>query len=240
MRSLSSTVSEMPSSWRAVAQRRVVDLDPRRDGRSRQSSTCSHQSLYVSTWPRTALAYSPAITCGHRARARDRAVVDRVDRARPRPRCRTRTSRRRGRGRCASSCSTRTSKPRSRAIVMTESWVMPSSAPAESGGVTSTPFVHDEDVLAGALAHEALGVEQDRLVVAGLQRLDLGERRVDVDAGASSTRGGIDVVVVARPRRDLHAHALGRGASSPRYAPHGQHAIDTSTGHGSVLSPISP
>ena len=29
-------------------------------------------------------------------------------------------------------------------------------------------------------------------------------------------------------------------ASSPRYAPHGQHAIATSTEHGSVLRPISP
>ncbi len=29
-------------------------------------------------------------------------------------------------------------------------------------------------------------------------------------------------------------------ASSPRYAPHGQQAMATSTLHGSVLSPISP
>ena len=29
-------------------------------------------------------------------------------------------------------------------------------------------------------------------------------------------------------------------ASSPRYAPHGQHAIATSTEQGNVLSPISP
>ena len=29
-------------------------------------------------------------------------------------------------------------------------------------------------------------------------------------------------------------------ASSPRYAPHGQQAMDTSTVQGSVLSPISP
>ena len=44
---------------RAVAQRRVVDLDPRREGA--HSSTCSHQFLYRSVWPRTALAYSAAI-----------------------------------------------------------------------------------------------------------------------------------------------------------------------------------
>ena len=51
--------------------------------------------------------------------------------------------------------STRTSKPRSRAIVITESCVMPSRAPAASGGVMSLPWRDDEDVLAGALARRS-------------------------------------------------------------------------------------
>src|SRR5215213_6416427 len=41
----------------------------------------------------------------------------------------------------------------------------------------------DEDVLAGAVRHVALGGEQDRLVVAGAVRLGDGEHRVEVDAG---------------------------------------------------------
>jgi hypothetical protein len=35
--------------------------------------------------------------------------------------------------------STTTSMPRSRAMVVTESWVMPSSAPADAGGVINRP-----------------------------------------------------------------------------------------------------
>src|SRR4051794_34150411 len=65
----------------------------------------------------------------------------------------------------------------------------------------------DEQVLAGALVHVALGREEDRLVVARLERLDLGHRRVDVHAGGLAGWGhGVDVV--ALPRRDLHAHAV--------------------------------
>src|SRR5439155_21365213 len=40
-----------------------------------------------------------------------------------------------------------------------------------------------EDVLAGALGHETFRVEHDRLVVTGLERFDLRERRVHVVAG---------------------------------------------------------
>ncbi len=36
--------------------------------------------------------------------------------------------------------STRQSMPRSAAIVITELWVIPSSAPADSGGVSTTPL----------------------------------------------------------------------------------------------------
>ena len=37
-----------------------------------------------------------------------------------------------------------------------------------------------EDVLARALAHETVRIEQDRLLVAGLRRLDLGQNAVEV------------------------------------------------------------
>ena len=68
---------------------------------------------------------------------------------------------------------------------------------------------HGEDVLAGALGDQAVRGEHDRLVVAGLQRLDLGERAVDVVADGLRGRRH-RVVVVAGPRRDLHPHALRR------------------------------
>ncbi len=67
---------------------------------------------------------------------------------------------------------------------------------------------HDEQVLAGALADVAVGREEDGLVVASLQRFDLGERRVQVHAGALR-RGGHGVGIVALPRADLHPHAVG-------------------------------
>src|SRR3712207_7206556 len=41
------------------------------------------------------------------------------------------------------------------------------------------PVAHDEQVLACALADVALVVEEDRLLVAGVVRLDLGEHRVE-------------------------------------------------------------
>src|SRR5437588_5354197 len=49
-----------------------------------------------------------------------------------------------------------------------------------NGRRDDAPPTDDEDVLARALADEALGRQQDGLVVAGLEGLDLGHRRVDV------------------------------------------------------------
>src|SRR4051795_11317198 len=65
----------------------------------------------------------------------------------------------------------------------------------------------DEDVLAGAFADVPLWRQQDGLVVAGLQRFHLGHRRVDVHTralGAGRNRVG----VVALPRADLRTHAV--------------------------------
>src|SRR5207244_3709111 len=46
-----------PLELRPVPQGRVIDLDALRHAHTR-----SHHSLYLSTWPRTARPYSPAIT----------------------------------------------------------------------------------------------------------------------------------------------------------------------------------
>src|SRR5437868_4007056 len=77
---------------------------------------------------------------------------------------------------------------------------------------------HAEDVLAGALADETLRVQHDGLVVASLERLDLGQRRVDVVAGRLR-RGRHGVVVVTRPRTDLHADTLFDGVVAEVRAP---------------------
>ena len=71
---------------------------------------------------------------------------------------------------------------------------MPSRIDAVSGGVRMRAVAHEEDVLARALADVALVVEEDRLLVAGLVRLDLREDRVQVLAGrpwraGSASRG---------------------------------------------------
>ena len=67
-----------------------------------------------------------------------------------------------------------------------------------------------EDVFARAFRHETGTVEHDRLVVARVEGFHLGEGAVGVVAGGLCGRRH-DVVVVAGPRADLHAHALGDG-----------------------------
>ncbi len=56
------------------------------------------------------------------------------------------------------------------------------------GGVQIDAVADDEDVLAGALGDEAVLVEQDRLVIAGVGRLGLGQDRVEVLAGGLGVR----------------------------------------------------
>jgi len=89
---------------------------------------------------------------------------------------------------------------------MIESRVMPSSAPAESGGDDS-PALDDEQVLTGALRDVALRVQEDGLVVARLEGLDLGQAGVDVQAGHLGGRRD-HVRVLPLPRRDLRPHAV--------------------------------
>src|ERR1700677_1302557 len=80
---------------------------------------------------------------------------------------------------------------------------------------------HDEDVLAGALAHVTAGRQQDGLVVAGVECLHLGQGRVGIHPGALGRRR-YGVGVVAPPRADLAGHAVGDplvtqvGAPGPR------------------------
>ena len=73
------------------------------------------------------------------------------------------------------------------------------------------------DVLAGALADVTVVVEQDRLVVVGLDRLDLREHAVEVLTGSLGVRDqrvGAD----APPRGDLLARTPLLAPSSPSYA----------------------
>jgi hypothetical protein len=89
-----------------------------------------------------------------------------------------------------------------------------------------------------ALGDQAVRRQHDQFpVVAGLQRPDLGERRVDVVADGP-WRPGHRVVV--RVHDEIFIRTPLFTASSLRYAAQGQQAIATSTVQGSVLSPISP
>ena len=92
-------------------------------------------------------------------------------------------------------------------MVITELWVMPSSAPAESGGVMRMPLRAAKMFSPVHSATRPFGRQHDRFVVAGLERLDLGQRRVGVVARRLRRRRH-GVVVVARPGADLHADAL--------------------------------
>ena len=86
---------------------------------------------------------------------------------------------------------------------------------------------HHEDVLAGALGDEAGVVQHDRLFVAGLDDLDLGELAVQVLAAALGRRRD-RVVVEALDRRHLDPHAvldaLVAQVGAPR--PDGDGAVD--------------
>src|SRR5882724_5811975 len=66
---------------------------------------------------------------------------------------------------------------------------------------------HDEDVLAGRFAHVPLLIEEDRFVVAGHQRLALGQDAVQIVA-RHLCAGRVRVHVHAREGADLHADAF--------------------------------
>ena len=91
--------------------------------------------------------------------------------------------------------------------------LIPSRIEAVCGGVTISPSRTRIDVLARALADVPRLVEQDRLVVAGVRRLGLGEDRVQVLAGCLGLRDQ-PVRRDPPPRGDLGAHA--RCACPPR------------------------
>ena len=85
----------------------------------------------------------------------------------------------------------------------------------------------DEEVLARSLAHVAVRVEQDRLLVAGLVRLDLRQHRVEVLAAGLGVRDQ-PVGPDPPPRGDLGADAvlLARLAQVGRPFPDGDRDVD--------------
>ena len=91
------------------------------------------------------------------------------------------------------------------AIWITDLRLIPSRIEAVCPGVDDLAVADDEDVLARALADEAALVEQDRLVVAGVGRLGLGEDRVQVLARRPSRAGS------ARPARSAARRRPWRG-----------------------------
>src|SRR4030095_8627850 len=99
----------------------------------------------------------------------------------------------------------RTSTPSSLAMSMMLSRVMSARQPAASGerrGVEDA-VADGEDVLARPVGHIPVGVEQDGLVVAGLDGLGLGQRGVDVLAGGlGGGRGCVRVEATARSESD--------------------------------------
>ena len=184
-----------------------------------------------------------------------RALADRGGRRSRAPgparrRCPRGTPRRRGTARLGRGRA-RPARSRGRAaICMIDLRLMPSRMPAVCGGVRMTAVAHDEDVLAGALAHEAAAVEQDRLLVAGLDGLDLGQDAVEVlpgglgvrdqrvrgDApparhlGADAARGRVRAEVGApRPHGDRHARPRSRAGSGPSGRSRGRRSGGCST-----------
>ncbi len=130
----------------------------------------------------------------------------------------------------SSARATSRSTPRSRGRARSGSRdlrLMPSRMLAVWPGVTITPSRDHEHVLAGALADVALVVEQDRLLVAGLDRLDLGQHRVQVLPGGLRVRD-------QRVRRDApvgrharaHAVLLALLAEVGPPLPDGDHRLD--------------
>ena len=105
--------------------------------------------------------------------------------------------------------------------------LMPSRMLALCGGVAIDAVLDHEHVLAGALADVALVVEQDRLLVAGLDRLDLGQHGVEVlpaGLGVRDQRVRRD----AAPGGDLRPHAvlLALVAEVGAPLPDGDHRLD--------------
>src|SRR3990170_7058216 len=87
----------------------------------------------------------------------------------------------------------------------------PSSDPVQAAGLDRRgrqhPVTDHEDVLPGSVGDLARLVQQDRLFVAGLQGLDLGENAVEVLPGGLRRRRE-RVLRVPAPARDLDADAL--------------------------------
>ena len=118
---------------------------------------------------------------------------------------------------------------------------MPSRIELCCPGRRDLALAHDVDVLARALAHVAVVVEQDRLFVTGLHRLDLREHVVEVLAARLRVRDqrvGAD----APPRGGHRAHAVAHaviaqvGAPLPARDRHVDRGIQRVQAHGAVAA----
>ena len=111
--------------------------------------------------------------------------------------------------------------------------------PAVCGGVSSDAIADDVEVLARALAHEPARVEQDRLLIAGLRVASIFASTL-LRYWPEALACGISESCGIRRQLETFARMPLALPSSPRYAPHGHTAIETSTGASSGYSPIWP
>src|SRR5262249_37313535 len=123
-------------------------------------------------------------------------------------------------------------------MVITESRVMPASARDDNGGVMSRPSFTTNTF---SPVHSAtnpcmlskIASSYPDFSASTLARLELMYMPVPLAAT------GFTVESIRR-QDDTFLRTPCLVASSPRYVPHGHTAIETFTGHGSGLSPISP
>src|SRR5581483_8475696 len=130
------------------------------------------------------------------------------------------------------------SKPSSRAMVNTEFWVMPSSAPADVGGVMILPL---RTTKMFSPVHSLTYPCGDRMIASSYPALSASTLAIEelMYMPVPLAAGGM-----ALGSWRCHELTFMRTPfwmpSSPRYAPHGHTAIDTLTWHGSGFRPISP
>ncbi|KAG1434794.1 hypothetical protein G6F57_021421 [Rhizopus arrhizus] len=85
-------------------------------------------------------------------------------------------------------------------------------------GFAEHAVFHDEQVFAGTLGHEAVGVQPQGFVVAVLQGFGIGQDGIGVSGGHLGARHR-DIHVLAGERRYLHADALRQGVFTQVRAP---------------------
>src|SRR2546423_1119916 len=175
MRSLSSTVREMPSSW--LPSRSVVSKTSTDPGRVTSSDMFDPVLVAIdlsANGGEVDLLDGP----GHRPRLADEAVVDLSDRhhlgGRPGQESLLAHVQITAEDVADLDLVAKVARDRHHRVLGDAL-----EGAGRHGRRDDAAPAHDEDVLPRALADVALGREQDRLVVAGLEGLGLGHRRVD-------------------------------------------------------------